>query len=484
MPAVYFITPSPASVARLVADYSTAPGPYPSVHVFFSSRWGAARLLLAEGCFAFWGGGRGRRGHLQGVEGLLGGGQPNNRPSLTTTHHPPTQLKQSPDQSKPPKRVTADAVDRIKRTQPFSQPTNHATNAPTNQPTDSNRRKGSPPTPSTASSAARRSSRRWAPSRRPTSSLGWWTRAPRSRTTRTRSSGAVWGAVLAGRVGGGVGTVCGGCVVFGRVAPRVSPPPRGALTPPSPKSPPNIFPPKPTSSTRRPPAKKADGRPRRRRARRGGARARRHRGAAGGGAGDDKGVPLHQVGGVGGGAPPCLALKPLSRPARLRSKPIPRLDRPRKTSPWQVQGRPAPRAGRPPRRTHALDADAGEGAMPVQSQSRASPVMSSEPVQRQSSLSPVPCQKQSSDSPVTVQPRNGSSTRARARAANTPLPLPSAWPPRCTTASPRCSAAARCRRARGATSLLSTAASTRRRRSCTSGPTRPLSTTSCPSRAT
>ncbi len=38
MPAVYFITPAPASVARLVADFSRRPL-YPSVHVFFSSRW-------------------------------------------------------------------------------------------------------------------------------------------------------------------------------------------------------------------------------------------------------------------------------------------------------------------------------------------------------------------------------------------------------------------------------------------------------------
>ncbi|KAI8472381.1 MAG: Sec1-like protein [Monoraphidium minutum] len=37
MPAVYFITPSPASVGRLVADFAKAPL-YPSVHVFFSSR--------------------------------------------------------------------------------------------------------------------------------------------------------------------------------------------------------------------------------------------------------------------------------------------------------------------------------------------------------------------------------------------------------------------------------------------------------------
>ncbi|KIY93727.1 SNARE-interacting protein KEULE [Monoraphidium neglectum] len=37
LPAVYFITPSPASVTRLVADFAKAPL-YPSVHVFFSSR--------------------------------------------------------------------------------------------------------------------------------------------------------------------------------------------------------------------------------------------------------------------------------------------------------------------------------------------------------------------------------------------------------------------------------------------------------------
>jgi syntaxin-binding protein 1 len=58
LPAVYFITPSPASVTRLVADFAKAPL-YPSVHVFFSSRcgrgfksgfgvWGSSQLYLVD----------------------------------------------------------------------------------------------------------------------------------------------------------------------------------------------------------------------------------------------------------------------------------------------------------------------------------------------------------------------------------------------------------------------------------------------------
>ncbi|KAF8058348.1 hypothetical protein HT031_005666 [Scenedesmus sp. PABB004] len=37
LPAVYFITPSPASVARLTADFAAPPGLYPAAHVFFTN---------------------------------------------------------------------------------------------------------------------------------------------------------------------------------------------------------------------------------------------------------------------------------------------------------------------------------------------------------------------------------------------------------------------------------------------------------------
>ncbi len=43
IPALYFITPSPSSVDRLLQDWSkTGPGGpmYSAVHIFFTSRWG------------------------------------------------------------------------------------------------------------------------------------------------------------------------------------------------------------------------------------------------------------------------------------------------------------------------------------------------------------------------------------------------------------------------------------------------------------
>lgn len=51
LPAVYYITPSPASVARLVADFARAPL-YPSVHVFFSSRVTAEAVDRIKKCAA------------------------------------------------------------------------------------------------------------------------------------------------------------------------------------------------------------------------------------------------------------------------------------------------------------------------------------------------------------------------------------------------------------------------------------------------
>eukprot|EP00798_Chlamydomonas_sp_ICE-L_P017030 gene17030-23322_t len=50
--AVYFIQPTPASIARLIADFEgpgTA-GPYPSVHIFFSSKAGSDAINRIKGC--------------------------------------------------------------------------------------------------------------------------------------------------------------------------------------------------------------------------------------------------------------------------------------------------------------------------------------------------------------------------------------------------------------------------------------------------
>jgi hypothetical protein len=47
--AVYFITPSPAAVTRLLADFATKPL-YPSVHVFFSNRVSADAVDRIKKC--------------------------------------------------------------------------------------------------------------------------------------------------------------------------------------------------------------------------------------------------------------------------------------------------------------------------------------------------------------------------------------------------------------------------------------------------
>jgi hypothetical protein len=47
--AVYFITPSPAAVSRLLADFATKPL-YPSVHVFFSNRASADAVDRIKKC--------------------------------------------------------------------------------------------------------------------------------------------------------------------------------------------------------------------------------------------------------------------------------------------------------------------------------------------------------------------------------------------------------------------------------------------------
>lgn len=64
--AVYFLSPSPASVARLVADFAKRPL-YPSVHVFFSSRWGGRGGWAAGG-----GGGQAERRLFQQGRGKGG----------------------------------------------------------------------------------------------------------------------------------------------------------------------------------------------------------------------------------------------------------------------------------------------------------------------------------------------------------------------------------------------------------------------------
>jgi hypothetical protein len=47
--AVYFITPSPAAVSRLLADFATKPL-YPNVHVFFSNRASADAVDRIKKC--------------------------------------------------------------------------------------------------------------------------------------------------------------------------------------------------------------------------------------------------------------------------------------------------------------------------------------------------------------------------------------------------------------------------------------------------
>jgi hypothetical protein len=66
--AVYFITPTMASVKRLLADFEKKPL-YPSVYIYFSSRF----LGLGAGCWRWWWEQRG--GEVEGWARLVPGQQ-------------------------------------------------------------------------------------------------------------------------------------------------------------------------------------------------------------------------------------------------------------------------------------------------------------------------------------------------------------------------------------------------------------------------
>jgi hypothetical protein len=74
LPAVYFITPSPASVARLLADFASKPL-YPAAHVYFSNRAGPdvidrIKRCKVPGCLCL----AAYKGWLHGSRGRPGGG--------------------------------------------------------------------------------------------------------------------------------------------------------------------------------------------------------------------------------------------------------------------------------------------------------------------------------------------------------------------------------------------------------------------------